>query len=557
MGWFSSDTERKPSRYEFRAMQRRLAELNVKCNGAAAAEDNMSVYAVTTDMIANKSPYEQDEVRLAMALKEFRDTMQKEAELRKGKSSDEQFRHPELTRLRQALRKQEMNLRTLQTNLVQNAKSDHDKSRAKEAISHLSNYRKRYEETKLYIGRSAFTTDDREDVANAGLVASPDRGDHATRLVVQDLDQVGNVGRNLREDEEFGLFFESLARNDAAMDAALDRIAQGVAAIQDNAIRIGTELKAQQIILDETQKKVEKTSDKLASLTIEYCFSNPSRYAYDSFQMTVTTVADVDFLIRVIRAKLPCLRTCRVDSRYYDVESASYLNPPKFDFSALFAVAVASPYLDRLVFDLPGTTQLLYQLIPQCFRDDDPHTPMDVEFKDGSLALRRRLSLVSLKAVIGRPRVENSPIVALKFFSIVFNVRRRNAMAYSSFLSDLIATLPVADHVEVPIPEAYINAAGESESENRYSTVDVRLAVLWMNDYADDEVHAVLTKSPTPRHHVSLVGRHFYNEHIKGPNGDDVLGMKRCVSLLALSHFLHIATLECLAASLLVSCASP
>lgn len=73
-------------------------------------------------------------------------------------------------------------------------------------------------------------------------------------------------GYNIREDGEFAMFFQQTQQNDVAMDKALDRIQEGVQRLAENAALLNQELKVQDILLDETDQKVDNVHGKLKGL---------------------------------------------------------------------------------------------------------------------------------------------------------------------------------------------------------------------------------------------------------------------------------------------------
>jgi molecular chaperone GrpE (heat shock protein) len=261
--------KRAPNRYELRGLLRRLDTINLRCGGPGAnPEADESLYKIPEEALVNMSPFQQDEVKLAMAMKQFRDTLVAEEQLAKGKSVDQQLQHPKLARMRQDLRKQETALRPLQRSMTANASNAQEKDRTREALQHLSNLRKRYERQRDSLQLRAFgtsgdaATDDRDD----RLYPSDDRGNIGAPLLnnIDDLGQGNAV--NLREDAEFALFFENIAHQDKRIDEALDRITAGTQVLKENAMKINQELKTQNELLDEVQGKVERVTTKLETL---------------------------------------------------------------------------------------------------------------------------------------------------------------------------------------------------------------------------------------------------------------------------------------------------
>jgi hypothetical protein len=73
-------------------------------------------------------------------------------------------------------------------------------------------------------------------------------------------------GYNIREDGEFAMFFQQTQQNDLAMDKALDRIQQGVQRLAENATLLNQELKVQDVLLDDTEAKVDNVHSKMKGL---------------------------------------------------------------------------------------------------------------------------------------------------------------------------------------------------------------------------------------------------------------------------------------------------
>ena len=271
---FGSSSERKPSLWELRAMQRKLRVMNERINGPGAGEGgdgagDKDPYAVDEDVLANMSPFEQEELKLAMALRQFRDTMAEVDTLAQGKSADEQLKNPRLARMRQGLRKMEMGLKPMQRAVTSKARTDEEKRRAREALGHMNTMRKRYDRHRMAFQQQAFGNggggengDDLYDERGPGY----DTGSPAAPML-NNIDDVGaHAGQNLREDEEFALFFDQIAKQDQRIDQALDRIHAGTLQLKENAMLINRELKVQQVLLDETEEKVTKATERIQSL---------------------------------------------------------------------------------------------------------------------------------------------------------------------------------------------------------------------------------------------------------------------------------------------------
>lgn len=72
--------------------------------------------------------------------------------------------------------------------------------------------------------------------------------------------------RSAREDAEFQAFFASVQANDELMDAALDRLSEGVARLLDNARGMQDELTVQDALLQGTETRIDRNEADIANM---------------------------------------------------------------------------------------------------------------------------------------------------------------------------------------------------------------------------------------------------------------------------------------------------
>ena len=105
-----------------------------------------------------------------------------------------------------------------------------------------------------------------EDVAATSYGSTNSRYTGKLSSVELDSDLGAAGGYSLREDDEFQQFFSQVQKTDAAMDQALDRIGAGVQRLQDQALGFKQELKVQEVLIEETEQKVDNISASMKGL---------------------------------------------------------------------------------------------------------------------------------------------------------------------------------------------------------------------------------------------------------------------------------------------------
>lgn len=95
---------------------------------------------------------------------------------------------------------------------------------------------------------------------------SPKGGGNGTTRVDEEMSSLSQPMVNLRDDAEFGLFFEQAAKRDVEIDQALDMVSAGVTTLHQQAKSMGAELKVQAVLLDTAGKKMDNITSDLTTL---------------------------------------------------------------------------------------------------------------------------------------------------------------------------------------------------------------------------------------------------------------------------------------------------
>lgn len=244
----------------------------------------------------------------------------------------------------------------------------------------------------------------------------------------------------------------------------------------------------------------------------------------------------------VVRLKPPFLRSVIVAS------------PPTADaLTPLCEAIVGSPYVEALRINANRSSELLEVLIPFAHHYNFPNTATRVtwQYEPSKVSLSREMQLESVAACIVKHRPakeEPDDTVVLLLREITSPPLLRSSLRFSALLAELLGG-ERPDAIE--LPSHWRNEGAEEEVENRFSDVDVALAVKWLNDYACDAVHKMVTEDPTA-YFVSLEGQSFFEEHIYKAERPAAT-LRRCLSMLSLAHYLRIATLESLMLSIVAS----
>ena len=231
---------------------KRLEKLAEKCGvrkpGSLDEDDRPGVD------LSKMSPYERQQYQTAVTMQRVRSAI---AELDGIGENGSAMRRTEVA---QRIRKGIHQLKLETTEAKKFAKNEGKKSEYETLVAHVK------KTEALYTQRFQAPTS-----AEAGAAANAAQlyADGTPKRVVELDDAFSELKSpmvNLREDEEFALFFQQVQKNDAMIDQALDRIAAGVQMLHQNAKNINEELKVQHVLLTETEEKVATTHGKLKSV---------------------------------------------------------------------------------------------------------------------------------------------------------------------------------------------------------------------------------------------------------------------------------------------------
>lgn len=215
--------------------------------------------------IAALSPYQRAEYSTAKGIQQFRELMKNLEEM--DEAPTRVYTVSDKARARQQARKLAENLTKMSRDAIRVARSEKKDAECKELIRHVDNAKRMYR-AKFSLqqdGSNSFS----ESEAPAALtpINSANRFNDAAPLLSSDgYGSNQNFGTSLRQEEEFQQFYVRLQEQDHIVDKQLDRILIGVTRLKENAELIQTELKVQDTMIDEVERKVDKSTQRLKGL---------------------------------------------------------------------------------------------------------------------------------------------------------------------------------------------------------------------------------------------------------------------------------------------------
>jgi hypothetical protein len=223
---------------------KRLAKLQDKCGvGKKKKNDGPEVD------LAKMSAYERAQYKIATDMQRVRQNVQ-ELDASSGASAT---RKAELS---QSIRKDIAQMKKDVTEAQRFAKTENKRDEYEKLAGHVKKtealWKQRY-------GTSAGLDDGLGGGGGGG--GAPVRG--VTDLEMSDL---ASPMVSLREDEEFAQFFEMTKKRDQEIDQQLELIGAGVQVLHDQAQRISTELKTQDVLLTQVTKKTEDMNVEVMNL---------------------------------------------------------------------------------------------------------------------------------------------------------------------------------------------------------------------------------------------------------------------------------------------------
>ena len=216
--------------------------------------------------LAALTPYQRSEYLTARAIRELRDNMRVYQDMED--STPRKFSHSDIARCRQLMRKQEANIAKLGKESLRLSRQEKKEGEARELMRHVDGARQYYRQKFRLVTTNG---DGSQSDADAGGIISPINSQQGFRSDAAPLLSGGNFNRtdfgtSVRGDGEFDLFFDTLQRQDHIMDKQFDRIHAGILRLHENANLLSNELKLQDVLIDDTEAKVDKATGKLVTL---------------------------------------------------------------------------------------------------------------------------------------------------------------------------------------------------------------------------------------------------------------------------------------------------
>jgi hypothetical protein len=219
---------------------KRLEKLAEKCGVGKKKDDTPQVDT------SKMTPYEKQQYSTAVVLQRLRENIMELDNLPEKASIQKK------SEISQKIRR---DLETVRTETAQAKKLARDENKKAE-----------YETLLGHVKKTEGLYNSRFRAADDGGAEALAAGKGRTTELDNEMSQLGQPMVNLRDDEEFAMFFVQVQKNDQLMDQALDRISAGVTVLHHQAVQINQELKVQNVLLEETQEKVEKVQTKLVTL---------------------------------------------------------------------------------------------------------------------------------------------------------------------------------------------------------------------------------------------------------------------------------------------------
>lgn len=218
-----------------------MQALQEVCGGAPGKKKEDDLAAVDTSKM---SAYEQQQFKLACAMKRAREHIDELENLPAGSPVDQR------ARLGNQVRRE-----------IQGLSSE---ARALRPLALKEGKMTEYNQLALHVNRTEKLSKGRKQDEDGDVVAPSNRG--VKSLSDMEMGDVGESGPSLRDDPEFMQFFEQTKKNDEAIDQALDRIGAGVTRLKNTALTIQDELKLQEQLLIDTENKVTNVHGKMKGL---------------------------------------------------------------------------------------------------------------------------------------------------------------------------------------------------------------------------------------------------------------------------------------------------
>ena len=229
---------------------RRLNKITEACGGGPKKKKDEGPPVDTSKM----SEFEKGQYFMAVSMKRIRDNIEKLDQMEKEGGSTA-FK----AELGNHIRKDIAQVKKDAINVKKAAQTEGKRSQYETLLIHKTKTEQLFQ--------SRFVQD---EGARAALNNAASGGKKPTADLKSLMDEPGqemtSPMNSIRDDEEFTLFFVQTKEADKKMDQALDRISGGVQRMHENALQIKGELKVQEVLLKETEVKVDKLNEELYTL---------------------------------------------------------------------------------------------------------------------------------------------------------------------------------------------------------------------------------------------------------------------------------------------------
>jgi len=239
------------SRIELSYTMRRLGKLTDACGGDPKNKNKKQEALVDTSKMTE---FEKGQYLMALSMKNIRENIQKLDELEKegGSTTSKAV-------LSNSIRKGIEEVKKEAIKVKKAAQAENKRSEYETLLSHKTKTEQLFQ--------SRFMQDEGARAALNAAVGN--KSSPKARDIKSLMDGGGEEMRpmlSIAEDEEFQLFFQGTKALDKKMDQALDRISAGVSRMHENALQIKNELKVQEVLLQETEQKVDKLNEQMYTL---------------------------------------------------------------------------------------------------------------------------------------------------------------------------------------------------------------------------------------------------------------------------------------------------
>lgn len=243
---------------QLRYAQRRLERLTVKIGLVVpGAQDATNEAMKHIDPTA--PAFKQAAVRMALDLKRYRELMLEAKDL-KDRNQPQSRISPKLSEMRRLEMKIKGHFKTMsELRGTERDREDYDMC--------WSKWEKTLVAAKAVTRFDAGAPDilDGEYVPPP-VVSSASGGGGAQTPLMADVSTLTAGGSTDYRDEEFEQFYMQVQQRNVEIDQVVDRLAVGVTKLQDTAVKIGGELRVQDTILKEAEKKTERLTAKVNTL---------------------------------------------------------------------------------------------------------------------------------------------------------------------------------------------------------------------------------------------------------------------------------------------------